>query len=87
LALPHLHLRNLPHEACVPTKSRPLVLRRVTISEERALSHRIGSMSTDQPQPTPEEEDASLNRRQEEDAQRYPSHEDPERVIDPDEDA
>jgi hypothetical protein len=35
LALPHLHLRNLPHEACVPTKSRPLVLRRVTISEEQ----------------------------------------------------
>jgi hypothetical protein len=44
-------------------------------------------MSTDQPEPTPEEEDASLNRRQEEDAQRYPGHEDPERVIDPDEDA
>jgi hypothetical protein len=35
LALPHLHLRNLPHEACVPTKRRPLVLRRVTISEEQ----------------------------------------------------
>jgi hypothetical protein len=35
LALPHLHLRNLPHKACVPTKSRPLVLRRVTISEEQ----------------------------------------------------
>jgi hypothetical protein len=35
LALPHLHLRNLAHEACVPTKRRPLVLRRVTISEEQ----------------------------------------------------
>ena len=35
LALPHLHLRNLLHEACVPTKRRPLVLRRLTISEEQ----------------------------------------------------
>jgi hypothetical protein len=35
LALPHLHLRNLPHEACVPTKRRPLLFRRVTISEEQ----------------------------------------------------
>jgi hypothetical protein len=35
LALPHLDLRNLPHEACVPAKRCPLVLRRVTISEEQ----------------------------------------------------
>jgi hypothetical protein len=42
-------------------------------------------MSTEEPEPTPEEEDASLERRKEEDAQRYPAHEDPERVIDPDE--
>jgi hypothetical protein len=41
----------------------------------------------DQPQPTPEEEDAPLERREDEDAQRYPAHEDPERVIDPDPDA
>jgi hypothetical protein len=33
------------------------------------------------------EEDAPLERRQDEDAQRYPAHEDPERVIDPDPDA
>jgi hypothetical protein len=43
-------------------------------------------MSTDQPEPTPEEKDASLERREEEDAQRYPAHEDPERVIDPEQD-
>ena len=54
-------------------------------SEERALCHTIGSMSTDAPEPTPEEEDAPLERREEEDAQRYPAHEDPERVVDPDE--
>jgi hypothetical protein len=43
-------------------------------------------MSTDQPEPTPEEQDAPLASRQEEDAQWYPAHEDPERVIDPDRD-
>jgi hypothetical protein len=53
--------------------------------EERTLSHTIASMSTDQPEPTPEEQDAPLERREEEEAQRYPAHEDPERVIDPDE--
>ncbi len=37
-----------------------------------------------QPEPTPEEEDASLERRQEEDAQRYPGHENPEETIEPD---
>lgn len=37
------------------------------------------------PEPTEEEQDAPLERREEEDAQRYPAHEDPERVIDPDE--
>jgi hypothetical protein len=41
-------------------------------------------MSTNQPEPTPEEEDASLERRQEEDAQRGPGHEDPESVPEPD---
>jgi hypothetical protein len=41
----------------------------------------------DQPQPTREEEDAPPERREDEDAQRYPAHEDPERVIDPDPDA
>jgi hypothetical protein len=43
-------------------------------------------MSTDQPEPTPEEQDTPLERREEEDAQRYPGHEDPERLIDPDQD-
>jgi hypothetical protein len=42
-------------------------------------------MSTGAPEPTPEEQEASPARREEEDAQRYPAHEDPERVIDPDE--
>lgn len=43
-------------------------------------------MSTGEtPEPTEEEQDASLARRDDEDAQRYPAHEDPERVIDPDE--
>ena len=42
-------------------------------------------MSTGEtPEPTEEEQDATLERRREEDAQRYPAHEDPERVIDPD---
>jgi hypothetical protein len=44
-------------------------------------------MSTGAPEPTPEEEDAPPERREEEDAQRYPAHEDPERVVEPDEDA
>ena len=35
-------------------------------------------------EPTPQEEDASLERRQEEDAQRYPGHESPEEAIEPD---
>jgi len=43
-------------------------------------------MSTGEtPEPTEEERDATAGRRQEEDAQRYPAHEDPERVVDPDE--
>ena len=42
---------------------------------------------TEPPEPTREEEDAPLELRQDEDAQRYPAHEDPERVIDPDPDA
>ena len=40
-----------------------------------------------QPDPTPEEEDAPLERRAEEDAQRYPGHENPEETIEPDPDA
>jgi hypothetical protein len=55
--------------------------------DEGAISHTIGSMSTGAPEPTPEEEDAPLERREDEDAQRYPAHEEPERVIDPDEEA
>lgn len=42
---------------------------------------------TDQPRPTPEEEDAPLERREEEDATRGPGHEDPEKQIDPDPEA
>ncbi len=37
-----------------------------------------------EPDPTPREEDAPPERRDDEDAQRYPAHEDPERVIEPD---
>jgi hypothetical protein len=44
-------------------------------------------MSTGAPEPTPEEEDAPPERRKEEDAQRYPAHEDPERAREPDEEA
>ena len=44
-------------------------------------------MSTGAPDRTPEEEDAPPERLEEEDAQRYPAHEDPEQVVDPDEDA
>ncbi len=40
-----------------------------------------------QPDPSPEEEDASLARREEEEATRYPGHEDPEQAIEPDPDA
>jgi hypothetical protein len=40
-----------------------------------------------QPEPTPEEEDAPLERRQEEDAQRYPGHDDPAETLEPDPDA
>jgi hypothetical protein len=39
------------------------------------------------PEPTPEEEDAPPERREEEDAQRGPGHEDPEKTIDPGEEA
>jgi hypothetical protein len=43
-------------------------------------------MSTGEtPDPTEPEEDAPAERRKEEDAQRYPAHEDPERVIEPNE--
>ena len=43
-------------------------------------------MSTGEtPEPTEEEHDAPPERQQDEDAQRYPAHEDPERVIEPDE--
>ena len=40
-----------------------------------------------QPDPTPEEEDASLERREEEEATRYPGHENPEETIEPDPEA
>jgi hypothetical protein len=40
-----------------------------------------------QPEPTPEEQDAPLERREEEDAQRYPGHENPEETIEPDPDS
>ncbi len=43
-------------------------------------------MSTGEtPEPTEEEQESLLERRAEEDAQRYPAHDDPENVIDPDE--
>ena len=43
-------------------------------------------MSTGEtPEPTEHEQDAPSERRRDEDAQRYPAHEDPERVIAPDE--
>jgi hypothetical protein len=37
-----------------------------------------------QPDPTPEEQDADPERLEEEEAQRGPGHEDPEETIDPD---
>jgi hypothetical protein len=40
-----------------------------------------------QPDPTPAEEDAPPERREEEDAARYPGHENPEETIEPDPDA
>ena len=42
---------------------------------------------TEQPPPTPAEEDAPPERRQEGEAQRGPGHENPEEVIDPDPEA
>ena len=39
-----------------------------------------------QPEATPEEQDASLERLAEEDAMRYPGHDDPEETIEPDPD-
>jgi len=44
-------------------------------------------MATEQPDATPEEEDAPPVRREEEDAQRGPAHEDPEQVVEPDPDS
>jgi hypothetical protein len=75
------------HGAVLVVELKGATRARRPAGQEWALSHTIGSMSTGAPEPTPEEEDASLERREEEDAQRYPAHEDPERVIDPDEDA
>jgi hypothetical protein len=45
-------------------------------------------MSTDQPEPTPQEQHAPLERHASafRMTRRYPAHEDPERVIDPDQD-
>lgn len=37
----------------------------------------------DQPEPTPEEHEQVLERQQEEEAMRYPGHDDPQRLIDP----
>ena len=59
--------------------------RRATLTG-RDSSVALRAPMSQQPEPTPEEQDAPLERRQEEDAQRYPGHEDPERVIDPDPD-
>ena len=39
---------------------------------------------SEEPRPTPEEEDAPLERRREEDATRGAGHEDPEEQVDPD---
>jgi hypothetical protein len=39
----------------------------------------------EQPEPTEEEQDAPLERRREEDEQRGPGHDDPERAREPDE--
>jgi hypothetical protein len=47
----------------------------------------MGIEMSQQPEPTPEEEDAPLERREDEEAARYPGHDDPERVIKPDPDA
>ena len=41
---------------------------------------------SEQTEPTPEEENASLERRREEEAQRGPGHKDPEETIEPDPD-
>jgi hypothetical protein len=46
-----------------------------------------GLPMTEEPKPTPEEEDAPLERREEEEATRGPGHEDPEKQIDPDPEA
>jgi hypothetical protein len=40
-------------------------------------------VSTDQPNPTEEEQEAPLERREEEDAQRGPGHDDPEEAREP----
>ena len=50
----------------------------------RTAVFRTMSWMEPQTEPTPEEEDASLDRREEEDAQRYPGHENPEKTIEPD---
>ena len=42
---------------------------------------------SEEPRPTPDEEDAPLERREEEDATRGPAHEDPETQIEPDPEA
>jgi hypothetical protein len=39
---------------------------------------------SEQPEPTEEEHEQALERLPEEDAMRYPGHDDPEQVVDPD---
>jgi hypothetical protein len=39
---------------------------------------------SEQPEPTEEEQEQAPERLPEEDAMRYPGHDDPERVVDPD---
>ena len=45
---------------------------------------RMGGTVSQQPEPTPEEKEAPLERLEEEEAQRYPGHEDPGETIEPD---
>jgi hypothetical protein len=42
-------------------------------------------MSDEQPEPTEEEQEQAPDRLPDEDAMRYPGHDDPERVVRPDE--
>ena len=70
--------------AGVPWAEKPQLAHRTARSSCRSSWRQRGQLV--QPARS-EEKDAPLERREEEDAQRYPAHEDPERVIDPDEEA